>query len=125
MYTEIGSIMWLGLLLSRTVNAVYPGLGLSFIVMFMTASSFIHSLLPSIDNLPTCKKTYITTCKLAQMQMRSLGCLASSSSLTCYSGQSILVEPGKWFAFLNKRPQRGARWPRGNELGTLRRDIQI
>ena len=23
------------------------------------------------------------------------------------SGQSILLEPGKWFAFLNKRPQRG------------------
>ena len=98
-YKGIGPIVWLGLLLSRTVTAVYPGLGLSFIVMFMTAPSFIHSLLPWIDDLPTCKKIYITTCKLAQMQMRSLGCLTTSSSLTRYSGQSILLEPVKWFAF--------------------------
>ena len=31
----------------------------------------------------------------------------------------------KWFAFLNKRWQRGARWLRGNEVGTPRRNMQI
>ena len=31
----------------------------------------------------------------------------------------------KWFVFLNKRPQRGRDGHCGNEVGTLRRDIQI
>ena len=31
----------------------------------------------------------------------------------------------KWFAFLNKRPQRGRDGNCGNEVATLRRDIEI
>ena len=31
----------------------------------------------------------------------------------------------KWFAFLNKRAQRGRDGHCGNEVGTLRRDIEI
>ena len=31
----------------------------------------------------------------------------------------------KWFAFLNKRPQRGRGGHRGNEVGTLQRDRNI
>ena len=31
----------------------------------------------------------------------------------------------KWFAFLNKRPQRGRDGHCGNKVGTLRRDIEI
>ena len=33
-----------------------------------------------------------------------LGCLTTSPGLTRSRGQSILLEPGKWFAFLNKSP---------------------
>ena len=47
-------------------------------------------------------------------------------SLTRSSGQSILLKPGsKWFAFLNKRSQRERDKHCGNEVGTLRRDIEI
>ena len=54
-----------------------------------------------------------------------LGCLTTSPGLTRSRGQSILLEPGKWFAFLNKSPQRGQDGTHGNEVGTLRRDIEI
>ena len=50
-----------------------------------------------------------------------LGCLTTSPGLTRSSGQSILLEPGKWFAFLSKSPQRGRDGTHGNEVGTLRR----
>ena len=45
--------------------------------------------------------------------------------LTRSSGQSILLEPGKWFAFLNKTSQKRQDKHCGNEVGTLRRDIRI
>ena len=99
MYEGIRPIVWLGLPYKYT-----PGLGLSFIVMFMTAPIFILCSLGRFADMQVGKKIYITTCKLAQMKKR---CLTTSPSLTRYSGQSILFEPGKWFAFLNKRPQRG------------------
>ena len=38
------------------------------------------------------------------------------------SEYSVIV---KWFAFLNKRPQRGRDGHCGNEVGTLRRDRNI
>ena len=37
----------------------------------------------------------------------------------------IVVIVIKWFAFLNKRPQRRRDGHRGNEVGTLRLDIEI
>ena len=76
-------------------------------------------------------RRFISTCKLPQMQTRNLatilhlGCLTTSPGLTRSSGQSILLEPGKWFAFLKKSPQRGRDGIHGNEVGTLRRDIEI
>ena len=39
-----------------------------------------------------------------------------------YSCSVVIVE---WFAFLNKRPQRGRDVHCGNEVGTLRRDMEI
>ena len=65
--------------------------------------------------------------QLAQMlaTILHLGCLTTSPGLTRSSGQPILLEPGKWFAFLNKNPQRGRDGTHGNEVGTLRRDIEI
>ena len=52
-----------------------------------------------------------------------LGCLTTSPGLTRSSGQSILLEPGKWFAFLNKSPQRGRDGTHGNEVGSRRSEI--
>ena len=52
-----------------------------------------------------------------------LGCITTSPGLTRSRGQSILLEPGKWLSFLNKSPQRGRDGTHGNEVGTLRRDI--
>ena len=44
----------------------------------------------------------------------------------CMLWQGILnVVIVKWFAFLNKRLQRGRDGHSGNEVGTLRRDMQI
>ena len=40
-------------------------------------------------------------------------------------GHWIIAVIVKWFAFLNKRPQRGRGGHCGNEVGTLRRDIEI
>ena len=37
----------------------------------------------------------------------------------------IFVVIVKWFAFLNKRPQRGRDGHCGNEVGTIRRDRNI
>ena len=54
-----------------------------------------------------------------------LGFLTTSPGLTRSRGQSILLEPGKWFAFLTKSPQRGRDGTHGNEVGTLPRDIEI
>ena len=74
-------------------------------------------------------RRFISTYKLAQMQTRNLatilhlGCLTTSPGLTRSSGQSILLEPGKWFAFSSKKPQRARNGIHKNELGTLRRDI--
>ena len=68
------------------------------------------------------------------MQMRNLasGMFYDLPGLTRSSGQSILLEPGKWFAFLKKIPQRGGEMATvetrsephcGNEVGTPRRDV--
>ena len=68
---------------------------------------------------------YVQACTDEDEKFGHLGCLTTSPGLTRSRGQSILLEPGKWFAFLSKSPQRGRDGAHGNEVGTLRRDIEI
>ena len=47
---------------------------------------------------------YVQACTDKDEKFGHLGCLTTSPGLTRSRGQSILLEPGKWFAFLNKSP---------------------
>ena len=78
----------------------------------------------------TCKKiyNYVQACTDADEKFShytASGMPYDLPGLTRSSGQSILLDPGKWFAFLNKRPQRGRDGHYGNEVGTLQRDIEM
>ena len=68
---------------------------------------------------------YVQACTDADDQLH-LGTLCNL--LARRSVRSCLYEtekPSKWFAFLNKSPERGRDNHCGNEVGTLRRDIEI
>ena len=64
----------------------------------------------------------VQACTEEDEKFGHLGCITTSPGLTRSRGQSILLEPGKWFAFLNKSPQRGRDGTHENEVGTLRRE---
>ena len=81
----------------------------------------------TLDDSPTGKKiNFMITCKLAQMQMTN--CIWGYSVTSLHVAQFDPVyeteKPSKWFAFLNKSPQRGRDGHCGNEVGTLRRDME-
>ena len=62
--------------------------------------------------------------KLAEKLRERLTCFAHSK-MAIGSERIFSVVIVKWFAFLKKRSQRGRGGHFGNEVGTLRRDIEI
>ena len=75
--------------------------------LFPSSSSIRSTICTSIRGL--CN--YVQACTDEDEKFGHLGCLTTSPDLTRSRGQSILLEPGKWFAFLNKSHQRGEMVP--------------